>query len=617
MAQNRVDLLLFARDQASAAIRNLRSAINNLTQGIDNMLGQWKAALAGWLAFRSSIGKAVELADLAAKANDASKAFTLLAQKGGIDATKLLNDMRAAAKGTVADVDLMIKANQAALLGGTDMLQQMPKLIEISRASAQATGQSVDFLFDSIVLGIGRQSKLILDNLGIIVNVDKANQEYAETLGKEVNQLTDAEKKQAFMNAVLKAGNENIKTLGGNIELATDKAARLTAEQKNLAVAMGKELLPIVNQAREYLIGLGRETLSIISYFSEEQRAQRKVDDLLRQKIASLQKEREIQQQLNGVREATGTGLRNQAVQEANLTSKLAEQKAKTAELTGELKKLLDVQKARNAAEKAQAESQAAAVSPKMIQMQNEAILEDALRQRQLDLTQQQQILIAEMQTADGERRLELAQQIADMEVKIEEDRLRRIEERTAKNAAFDKKVNQEKIRDSERAAQERARSFMRWEDFILRNAEAFGKRGKNIAKALQIKETLMQTYAAAVAGYKSMVGIPVVGPILAPIAAAAATAFGVARVNQIRQLEHGGIIPGSASGTIVIAGEKNKSEAIVPLESSEGPGFGTTFNFYGPVLDHDKLIEIVDSGLSERLRRRRSVFADRLNTGN
>src|SRR5690606_14702252 len=46
-------------------------------------------------------------------------------------------------------------------------LQSLPKLLEFAAVRAQQTGQSVDYLVDSIVTGIGRKSPLILDNLGI------------------------------------------------------------------------------------------------------------------------------------------------------------------------------------------------------------------------------------------------------------------------------------------------------------------------------------------------------------------------------------------------------------------------------------------------------------------
>lgn len=53
--------------------------------------------------------------------------------------------------------------------------------------------------------------------------------------------------------------------------------------------------------------------------------------------------------------------------------------------------------------------------------------------------------------------------------------------------------------------------------------------------KALAITQAIIDTISSAQGAYSSMVGIPYVGPILAPIAAAAAVVAGIANVNAIR----------------------------------------------------------------------------------
>ena len=48
-------------------------------------------------------------------------------------------------------------------------------MLQIARGAAQATGQSMELMLQSIVTGIGRQSKLMLDNLGILTSAEEAN----------------------------------------------------------------------------------------------------------------------------------------------------------------------------------------------------------------------------------------------------------------------------------------------------------------------------------------------------------------------------------------------------------------------------------------------------------
>jgi hypothetical protein len=57
---------------------------------------------------------------------------------------------------------------------------------------------------------------------------------------------------------------------------------------------------------------------------------------------------------------------------------------------------------------------------------------------------------------------------------------------------------------------------------------------GSAVGKAAAIAQTTIDTYSSATAAYKSVVGIPVVGPALAPIAAGVAVAAGVMSVKKI-----------------------------------------------------------------------------------
>jgi DNA repair exonuclease SbcCD ATPase subunit len=68
--------------------------------------------------------------------------------------------------------------------------------------------------------------------------------------------------------------------------------------------------------------------------------------------------------------------------------------------------------------------------------------------------------------------------------------------------------------------------------------------------KAFAVAKATIDTYQSAVSAYKSLVGIPVIGPTLATIAAAAAIASGIATVKKIVAVQVPGG-PGGASGSI------------------------------------------------------------------
>jgi len=74
--------------------------------------------------------------------------------------------------------------------------------------------------------------------------------------------------------------------------------------------------------------------------------------------------------------------------------------------------------------------------------------------------------------------------------------------------------------------------------------ADLFGKQTA-AGKAISIAQTTIDTYQSATAAYKAVVGIPVVGPALAPVAAGAAVLSGLANIKKILAVQ----VPGQSSG--------------------------------------------------------------------
>ena len=161
----------------------------------------------------------------------------------GTEAPNQLKKLQEATKGTVGDIDLMKQANQALLLGIEP--DALPAMFEGALAAAQATGRPVSDAIADITTGIGRQSKLILDNLGIIVNTEKAYSDYANILGKTSEELTDIEKKTAFTNATMQALQTNMENIGP-IDEQILKAQQLSAQWLNAKQTLGEVFIPTV-----------------------------------------------------------------------------------------------------------------------------------------------------------------------------------------------------------------------------------------------------------------------------------------------------------------------------------------------------------------------------------
>ena len=219
---DKVGIDIVANDKASGNIKKVEKSFLGLKSNADTLGGLLKGAFTA-----ATIKATYEVSKLGARANDTEDAFKAMTANLGVNSNKLLSDLKKISGGTIKDVDLMKQSNQALMLMGSDIADKLPGMMEIARAAAKATGKDVDFMFESLVTGMGRGSKLMLDNLRIIVDVDKANKSYAETINKNVNKLTDAEKKQAFYNATLKAGESIIKNAGTLTDNNADGYLRL------------------------------------------------------------------------------------------------------------------------------------------------------------------------------------------------------------------------------------------------------------------------------------------------------------------------------------------------------------------------------------------------------
>ena len=113
------------------------------------------------------------LAGLASEMGDMVKQGVELAKQGeGIRIAferlgrgDILDGLRQATHGTVTDIELMkaaVKFNDFKL-----PLDELGTMLAFAQQKAKDTGQSVDFLVESIVNGLGRKSLMILDNLGL------------------------------------------------------------------------------------------------------------------------------------------------------------------------------------------------------------------------------------------------------------------------------------------------------------------------------------------------------------------------------------------------------------------------------------------------------------------
>jgi len=263
MTNKQLSIILKLKDEASKRLEGVRG---NLQRFANSWKKNWLAITASVTAAIMALRKAWELMELGAKVEQQKMAFENLASSLGMSSEKIIKDLRKMSGETMSTAEIMGKASQAMILGIDPT--KLAKMMEISRASARAFGKDVGFMFESIAIGVGRQSKLILDNLGIIVSAGTAYEKYAKSIGKSTKELTEMERKQAFLNATLEAGERILQQIDTSTMTNLEKMQKLKAGWEDFAVKIGQALWHVLGFLQAFMNHLVTGIFTVLEYGS-------------------------------------------------------------------------------------------------------------------------------------------------------------------------------------------------------------------------------------------------------------------------------------------------------------------------------------------------------------
>jgi hypothetical protein len=139
----------------------------------------------------------------------------------------ILDGLRQATHGTVTDLELMkaaVKFNDFKL-----PVEELGTMLAFAQQKAKDTGQSVDYMVDSIVTGLGRKSLMILDNLGLSATEVKDKMKETGDMTKAVGEII----------------REQMSKAGDYVETAADRATQADVNLKNAMEELGRTFQPL------------------------------------------------------------------------------------------------------------------------------------------------------------------------------------------------------------------------------------------------------------------------------------------------------------------------------------------------------------------------------------
>ena len=243
--KNEIEILINATDNASKEFDNVSKNTKKLSDSFKDVQKY------SWIATTALAGLETLMVKQATDVEPVKNAFENLTKTVWQSSDQMLKSLKTASKWAVSEYDLMLSANRALKLWVTKNTDDMTDLMKIARLYGQQMGQDVTQSFNDIVTWLWRWSPMILDNLWIIIDSEKAYEEYASQLWKTSKDLTKAEKTQALVNATLVEWRKALEEFWEPAQTMAERFAELKNTFADTWAKIWEALLPVVQKLLE------------------------------------------------------------------------------------------------------------------------------------------------------------------------------------------------------------------------------------------------------------------------------------------------------------------------------------------------------------------------------
>jgi len=212
---------------------------------LDKMKANWIAGAAAVTAAWMAAGKAMEYANLGAKAQQAEESFKIVSEASAVNADKLIADLKRVSAGTIDESEIMQKAVSGMAKGLS--ADQLVHIMETARVSARVAGEDVQTAFEGITDAIANQLPKALKRYGLLTMEQASLVKKALAAGVEDINIY----KMAMLNASVQAAK-----MGEMSANAAEGLQVFRAYVDELKESLGK-----------FLIILGQKILSAMTVF--------------------------------------------------------------------------------------------------------------------------------------------------------------------------------------------------------------------------------------------------------------------------------------------------------------------------------------------------------------
>lgn len=230
---------------AAKATSNGTKEFAKMSQGMGGLVGAYATVAANVFA----LSAAFEFLKNAAQIDQLEKAQISFAGNTGVALASVTTSLREASDGMLG----FREAAQAAAIGvakgfGPDQLE---KLAVGARKVSAVLGRDFEDAFDRLVRGVSKAEPELLDELGITLRLETATKRYADALGLQADQLTEAQRSQA----VLLETQRQLDSQFGSIDAPVNPFIQLKKTFEDIIKSVTQTLLPIFSAFAEIING--------------------------------------------------------------------------------------------------------------------------------------------------------------------------------------------------------------------------------------------------------------------------------------------------------------------------------------------------------------------------
>ena len=222
---------------AAKTTSNSTKEFSKMAQGMGGLVGAYATVAASVFALSAAFQFFKTAADLSAL----TAGQEIFASRTGVSMKLMTANIQDATGGLVA----FREAAQAAAIGQAAGLtaDQMERLGKVAKNAGTILGRDVTDSFNRLTRGAIKAEPELLDELGIIVRINDAAEMYARTVNKNAQDLTQFEKSQAVVNAVLEQGESKFQDIGNSV----NQVAKFGAAFQNTFKKLSEPVADVAN----------------------------------------------------------------------------------------------------------------------------------------------------------------------------------------------------------------------------------------------------------------------------------------------------------------------------------------------------------------------------------